>query len=80
MHVRVCKVASVVTPTLCDLMEEPTKLLCPWDSPGKSTGAGCHALLQGIFLSPALHSHLAGLLRWQVGSLPLVPPVHPPPS
>ena len=23
--------------------------LCPWDSPGKSTGAGCHALLQGVF-------------------------------
>ena len=24
--------------------------LCPWDSPGKNTGVGCHALLQGIFL------------------------------
>ena len=23
----------------------PTRLLCPWDSPGKNTGAGCHALL-----------------------------------
>jgi len=21
-------------------------LLCPWDSPGKGTGAGCHFLLQ----------------------------------
>ena len=21
----------------------------PWDSPGKNTGVGCHALLQGIF-------------------------------
>ena len=36
---------------------------CPWDSPGKNTGVGCHALLQGIFptqgsnpglMSPAL--------------------------
>ena len=26
-----------------------TKLLCPWDFPGKNTGVGCHALLQGIF-------------------------------
>ena len=26
-----------------------TRLLCPWDSPGKNTGVGCHALLQGIF-------------------------------
>ena len=25
-----------------------TGLLCPWDSPGKNTGVGCHALLQGI--------------------------------
>ena len=24
-------------------------LLCPWNSPGKNTGVGCHALLQGIF-------------------------------
>ena len=24
-------------------------LLGPWDSPGKNTGVGCHALLQGIF-------------------------------
>ena len=23
--------------------------LCPLDSPGKNTGVGCHALLQGIF-------------------------------
>ena len=27
----------------------PTRLLCPWNSPGKNTGIGCHALLQGIF-------------------------------
>ena len=29
----------------------PTRLLCPWDFPGKNTGAGCHFLLQGIFLT-----------------------------
>ena len=28
---------------------QPFRLLCPWDSPGKDTGVGCHALLQGIF-------------------------------
>ena len=27
----------------------PTRLLHPWDSPGKNTGVGCHFLLQGIF-------------------------------
>ena len=27
----------------------PTRLLCPWDFPGKNTGVDCHFLLQGIF-------------------------------
>ena len=27
----------------------PDRLLCPCNSPGKSTGVGCHSLLQGIF-------------------------------
>ena len=26
-----------------------TRLLCPWDFPGKNIGVGCHSLLQGIF-------------------------------
>ena len=26
--------------------QQPTRLLCPWDSPGKNTGVGCHFLLQ----------------------------------
>ena len=25
---------------------QPTRLLSPWDSPGKNTGVGCHFLLQ----------------------------------
>ena len=45
-----------------------TRLLCPWDSPGKNTGAGCHALLQGIFPTQGSKPRL---LHWQVGSLPL---------
>ena len=31
--------------TLSDLI-----MVCPWNSPGKNTGVGCHFLLQGIFL------------------------------
>ena len=27
---------------------QPTRLLCPWNSPGKNTGVGCHFLLQCI--------------------------------
>ena len=34
---------------------EPTRLLCPWDSPGKNTGVGCHVLLQGIFPTQGLN-------------------------
>ena len=34
-------------PTLCDPMD--TRLLRPWDFLGKSTGVGCHFLLQGFF-------------------------------
>ena len=30
---------------------QPSRLLCPWNSPGKNTGVGCHSLLQGIFLT-----------------------------
>ena len=26
--------------------QQPTRLLRPWDSPGKNTGLGCHLLLQ----------------------------------
>ena len=35
-----------------------TRLLCPWDSPGKNTGAGCHSLLRGIFLTQGLNLRL----------------------
>ena len=33
----------------------PTRLLCPWDSPGKNTGVDCHFLLQEIFLTQGLN-------------------------
>ena len=35
-------------PTLCDPIEEPTRLLRPWDFPGKSTGVGCHCFLRSF--------------------------------
>ena len=34
---------------------QPTRLLCPWSSPGKNTGVGCQFLLQGIFLTQGLN-------------------------
>ena len=35
--------------TLCDTTDLDPRLFCPWNSPGKNTGGGCHFLLQGIF-------------------------------
>ena len=66
--------ASVVSHSLRPHGLQPARLLCPWDSPGKSTGVGCHALLQGIFQTQGLNSPLFCLLHWQAGSLPLPPP------
>ena len=40
--------------TLCDTMD-PTRLLCPWNFPGKNTGVGCHSLLQWIFPTQGLN-------------------------
>ena len=40
---------SVMYDSLHPFRIQPTRLLCPWDSPGKNTGVGCHALLQGIY-------------------------------
>ena len=35
--------------TLCHSLDSsPTRLPCPWDSPGKNTGVGCRFLLQGM--------------------------------
>ena len=47
---------------------------CPWDSPGKNTEVGCHALLQGIFPTQGLNLCLLCLMHWQAGSLSLAPP------
>ena len=47
---------------------QPTRLLCLWDFPGKSTGVSCHFFHQGIFSTQGLNPHL---LHWQVDSLPL---------
>ena len=39
-------------PTFCDPTDfNPARLFCPWDSPGKNTGVGCHALLVNNYTS-----------------------------
>ena len=45
----ICVHACSVVSDSVTLWTIATRLLCPWDSPGKNTGVGCHFLLQGIF-------------------------------
>ena len=40
----------------------PTRLLCPWDSPGNKTEMGCHFLFQRIFPTQGSNPHLLCLL------------------
>ena len=69
-----CVSCSVMSNSLQPYRLWPTRLLCPWDSPGKNTGVGCHALCQGNFQTQgsnlSLMSHaLAGTFfttTWEV--------------
>ena len=58
--------------TLCHLMDcSLPGFSVHGDSPGKNPGAGCHFLLQGIFLTQRLNLHLLCLLSWQADPLAL---------
>ena len=47
--------------TLCDPMDcSPPGSLCSWGFLGKSTGVGCHFLLQGIFPAQGSNPGIAG--------------------
>ena len=77
-------VAWVVSGSLRPHGLQPARLVCPWDSLGKNTAVGCHALLQGIFPTQGSNPHLLCLLRIEPtslmslalagGFLPRVPP------
>ena len=62
---------SVMSNALLPHGQQPVRLLCPWNFPGKNTGGGCHFLLQGIFPRQGLKPRLLCLLHWQADSLPL---------
>ena len=52
----------------------PTRLLCPWDSPGNSIGWVAISFSKGFFLIQGSNLHL---LHWQEGSSPLASPGKP---
>ena len=45
---------SVISNSLGSHGLQPSRLLCPWHSPGKNTGVRCHALLQGNLPNPGI--------------------------
>ena len=65
----VCVICSVVSNSLWPHGLQPTRLLCPWSSPGKNTGVGCHFLFQGIFPTQGWYLRLLCLLHWLADSL-----------
>ena len=69
-----CLVAQLC-PTLCDHMDcSPPGSSVHGDSPGKNTGVGCHALLQGNLSNPGIQPRSPAL---QADSLPTEPPGKP---
>ena len=55
---------------------QPTRLLCPWDFPSKSTGVGCHCLLRhkglGVGNSTEVWSQRAGVKDFRQKSMKIV--------
>ena len=67
------RVCSVVPDSARPHELQPARLLCPWDSPGESTGVGCHVLLWGI--PPTQDRSCVSCVGRQI--LPAAPPGKP---
>ena len=50
-NVYVCVSRSVVSKSFQLHGLQPSRFLCPWDSPGENNGVNCHSFLQRIFLT-----------------------------
>ena len=75
-------IASVVSNPVRPHGRQPARLRCPWDSPGKNTGVGCCAVLQGVFLTQGsiarlLHGRWALYSLSRLGSPPRLVPLFP---
>ena len=55
---------------------QPTRLLCPWDFPGKSTGVGCHCIRWPKYWSFSFNSspsnEYSGLISFRMDWLDLL--------
>ena len=65
---------AVVSDSLLPHGLQPARLLCPWDSPDRYSGVGCHALLQGNLPDPGIEPRSPSL---QADSLLSGPPGKP---
>ena len=73
-HMLLLICCSVISNFLETYRLKPTRLLDPWDFPGKNSSMGCHFLLQGMF--PTQKSNPL-LLHWQTNSSLTEPPDKP---
>ena len=72
MHIyicmRICAYMYVLVTQSCQTLQhhelQPTRLLSPWNLPGKNTGVGSHSPLQGIFLTQGSNPGL-----WHCGQI-----------
>ena len=64
-------ICSVLSNSLWPHGLEPTRLLCPWDFPGKNTGVSIHSLLHAGLPDPGIKP---GSPTLQADSLPSEPP------
>ena len=69
-----CVSHSVVSDSLPPHGLYPSRLLCPWNSPGNNTGAGFHSLLQRNLPNPGIEPGCPAL---QADSLPSEAPDKP---
>ena len=77
-HTNVCAKSLQLCLTLGDPMDcSPSGSSVHGMFQALNAGVGCHALLQGIFLTQGWNPGFLPLLCWQRGSLPLVPPGKP---
>ena len=69
----VCVSHSVMSDSLWPHGLEPSKLLCPWDPPGKNTGVGFSSRARGSSHPRDRIHRLLHFQHWQAHSLPGLP-------